>query len=684
MVIKPQPDVDVTTTAPTEMPTKRRLRVFAFDPSLSTELENYDVSEVTVGVRWETDLKPGPVGEYLEVIDVDPASDCVYAPIDLNNPALLAKDGHVPSEGNPHFHQQMVYAVAMSTIQHFERSLGRKVMWSDQRFTVTENKKQSEKWAPTERLRIYPHALRENNAYYDSEKKALLFGYFPAQPAEVDLAMPGGLVFTCLSHDIIAHETTHAILDGIQPHFLEPSNRDVLAFHEAFSDLVALFQHFTYPEVLSRQIARARGNLSTETLLGQLAMQFGKASGERCALRDAIGEVDEATNAWRRRKPDPAAFQKASEPHDRGALFVAAVFDAYLAIYRHRTRDLFRIATGGTGVLPDGDLHPDLVRRLANEAAKVAEHLLTMSIRAVDYCPPVDITFGDYLRALITADFDVMPEDERNYRVAIVEAFRSWGIYPEDVRTLSIESLRWNSPDDATQNDQLKPFLSGIYGVLNDHDARWGGGQAWEELRSGVDTTGKAGFEPRRKLTRMELNRRTDAISARLHEVIREMANRSSGNGRTISKTIFGLNVASGHEADTNFRVANLCPIRRPHPDGGVKEDLLLQIVQRRPGYFDQEMQKTEDKRFNSVDASAPELRSCDFKFRGGTTFIIDLETYQLRYAIQKSIFSQHRMNRQREYLMALIGLDERELYFGKTPDSMRLAHLHGRKAIHE
>ena len=30
------------------------------------------------------------------------------------------------------------------------------------------------------RLRIYPHALREANAYYDPEKIALLFGYFPA------------------------------------------------------------------------------------------------------------------------------------------------------------------------------------------------------------------------------------------------------------------------------------------------------------------------------------------------------------------------------------------------------------------------------------------------------------------------------------------------------------------------
>jgi len=41
---------------------------------------------------------------------------------------------------------------------------------------------------------------------------------------------------------------------------------------------------------------------------------------------------------------------------------------------------------------------------LALEAARAAQHVLNMCIRALDYCPPVALTFGDYLRALITAD----------------------------------------------------------------------------------------------------------------------------------------------------------------------------------------------------------------------------------------------------------------------------------------
>ena len=74
------------------------------------------------------------------------------------------------------------------------------------------------------------------------------------------------------------------------------------------------------------------------------------------------------------------------------------MFDAFLAIYKARIADLLRISTGGTGVLPGGAIHPDLVRRLADEAAKSAGHVLNMCIRALDYLPPVDVTFFEYLR----------------------------------------------------------------------------------------------------------------------------------------------------------------------------------------------------------------------------------------------------------------------------------------------
>src|SRR5262249_17501936 len=60
-------------------PHLRRLRVFAFDPSLALEWDTARINETALQVPWEN-LDKGPVGEYLEVIDRDSASGCFYAP----------------------------------------------------------------------------------------------------------------------------------------------------------------------------------------------------------------------------------------------------------------------------------------------------------------------------------------------------------------------------------------------------------------------------------------------------------------------------------------------------------------------------------------------------------------------------------------------------------------------------
>ena len=158
---------------------------------------------------WEP-LEAGPIGKYVEVVDFDPPTGCFYAPVNLDDPAVLAQQGLTPSEGNPQFHQQMVYAAAMTTIDRFEQSLGRKAFWTD-RFERGSVEGTDEF---VERLRIYPHALRMANAYYSRNRGSLLFGYFPATDDRTSGQFPGGMVFTCLSHDIVAHETTHALLDG--------------------------------------------------------------------------------------------------------------------------------------------------------------------------------------------------------------------------------------------------------------------------------------------------------------------------------------------------------------------------------------------------------------------------------------------------------------------------------------
>src|SRR3990172_8508553 len=110
-------------------PKERLLQVFAFDPSLNLSLDTAVINHLHLSIPWE-DVDPGPVGEYLEVVDVDPASGRFYPPVDLDEAYLLVQNGLTPSEGTPQFHQQMAFAVASRTIRNFERALGRKAQWS--------------------------------------------------------------------------------------------------------------------------------------------------------------------------------------------------------------------------------------------------------------------------------------------------------------------------------------------------------------------------------------------------------------------------------------------------------------------------------------------------------------------------------------------------------------------------
>ncbi|HEV2736760.1 MAG TPA: hypothetical protein VGV85_18110 [Longimicrobiaceae bacterium] len=597
-----------------EPPVSRRLRILAFDPSLATRLDTATINEITLHVPWEEDLCPGPVGEYVEVVDCDPASGVVYRPVDLNDRHVLAQDGLPPSESDPQFHQQMVYAVAMTTIRHFERALGRVAFWADHRIRTDRGEFRTQF---VRRLRIYPHAVRDRNAYYSPTRKALLFGYFPVAARDEHNA-PGTLVFTCLSHDVVAHEVTHALLDGVHPRFNEPSNPDVHAFHEAFADIVALFQHFSYPAVLESQIRRTRGDLHTESLLAQLAHQFGRATGRGSALRDALGETDPDTGAWKPRRPDPHALEKAREPHARGSVLVAAVFRAFLLIYRARTADLFRIATQGTGTLPAGDIHPDLAQRLAAEAAKCAERVLQMCIRAIDYCPPVDVTFGDFLRGVITADLDYAPEDPAGFRIVFIQSFREWGIYPRGVTSLGVDALVWPRGDDLLQ-DLRGEIPAGATGA----DVR---GNLKEFVVSAT------------RDWNLESNRyRVWKALAPVRAKLREWLHDSDSMGRHYAK-LFGLvvdrtaprTVSRNGRGEPAVEVHAVRPTLRRTVSGVTRTDLVIEVTQRRLGYFDPAVQERVDR-----GESSPDDWPHDFVHRAGCTILVDTRTAEVRRVIR-------------------------------------------------
>lgn len=384
----------------------RRWTVLAQDPSI---LDKGQALTTTVEVPAER-LERGPKGHRVHVIDYDTSTDIMYGAREESPEIDRYTKTHDIDKlvRDPHFHQQNVYALTMTTLYEFERALGRPVNWG---FTE-----------PSHQLKVAPHAFMDANAYYSRESESLNFGYFPDDN--------GKRIYTCLSHDIVVHETTHAVLDGLRKFYLAPSSPDQAGFHEGFADIVALLSVFRHRETIEHVLLPlcdksgrvAARNLDPEVLgdtaIAKLAEEMGEAlEGVRgAALRQSV-----------RIKPDKRHYTSAryEEEHDRGELLVAIIMRVFLAIWVKRIKPL--------------QLHehaPVARKVVAEEGETAAKNLLNMAIRALDYMPPIDMTYRDYLSALITADEQLYPDDGKyHYREELLAEFAAFGIAPASDKT---------------------------------------------------------------------------------------------------------------------------------------------------------------------------------------------------------------------------------------------------------
>ncbi len=392
----------------------RRLTVVAQDPGVRT---GPDARILTAPVQLPyEDLGPGPTGHRVHVVDYDSSTRTFYAPVALAPPDPAAPDPVPPRDavilGDPGFHAQNVYGLVMRTLARFEFALGRRVAWGFE----------------AHQLKVVPHAFEAANAFYSPESESLLLGYF---------RRGDDLVFTCLSHDVVVHETTHALLDGLRGRFMAPSSPDQAAFHEGYADIVALLSVFSMSEVLAELVDKAAGGKAGRGGSGKADPDglIHERKVETRRLQDSVlfGLADEMdpglagarVNALRRSvgiEPDARILDQFEfgEPHRRGEVLVAAVMRAFLDVWTRRLVALGRIQ----GVYLDR-------LRVAEEGADVADQLLTMAIRAIDYTPPIHLTFGDFLSAVLTADTEVRDVDTRfHLRDALREWFAAYGIAP--------------------------------------------------------------------------------------------------------------------------------------------------------------------------------------------------------------------------------------------------------------
>lgn len=397
----------------------RPVTIVAQDPGVRDGDDNVIMAEVDIPSER---LEPGPRGHRVHVIDYDATLDRLYQPYDFDKE--YKQVGHDPFRditfdriiGDPSFHSWNTYAIAMRTLGRFEFALGRKVAWNQ----------------AGHQLKVFPHAFRDANAFYARDSESLMFGYFRGRK---------NTIFSCLAHDVIAHETSHAVIDGLRSWFTDPSSKDQGAFHEGFSDVVALLEVFSVPVVVRALLERSWGEKAKADPTGEALdakspdkqhLEKEGATFEKLVTTHLFGLAEEMGkelastrgNALRRSvvlKPFTEWLDDATwdEPHRRGEIISAAMLRAFARVWSERIERLQQV---------NGEYD---IWAVAVEGAEAAATMVTTAIRAIDYTPPIHLTFKDYLSALLTADYELRPHIDRyGLREHLKRSFAEFGIQP--------------------------------------------------------------------------------------------------------------------------------------------------------------------------------------------------------------------------------------------------------------
>lgn len=347
---------------------------------------------------WEPGLRDGPTSARFAVVDYDATSNTLTPPAtwDREQNCYRAPDS-TPLDRDAialfQFHQLSVWARIQNTLDYFEGGfgLGRRITWA----------------FDGNRLIVLPHAGYGENAYYDRASKSLQFYYFNGL---------NGTVYTCLSSDIVNHEFGHAVLDGLRPYYYESVNGETAAFHEFLGDLTAILMAFRNNAFRRHVLEKCKGDLNNDTLLANLAQEFGEAVTGEAYLRSALNKKsmqDLADNL---------------EPHALSEVLTGAMFDLLKGIYaKQRESDREEHATGR--------------KKMSDLAALAATvpRMQTMAIQPLDLLPPCSVTFRDYALAVLRTEQVANPTDPKGYRALMLDIFFRRGILSEDERKRLLE-----------------------------------------------------------------------------------------------------------------------------------------------------------------------------------------------------------------------------------------------------
>jgi len=274
----------------------------------------------------------------------------------------------IQTPGTDAFDAVHTYAVVRQTFTMYQHALGSPLPW------------QWNTGGNTDPLSVFPHGLCNTmNAFYSRNQKALRFGDFikPGAPPH------SPRVFTCRSLDIVAHETGHAVLDGLKPQWIPVNNPlQTGGLHESFGDLTAVFLALCQLDQVEATIAQTKANLYDKTCLADLAEECGLALGKPNGLRNADNDF--------------TLSEVGNEVHAISQVFTGAIYDILADIFAFERKPAKR---------------DDAV-----VLYEVGQYLCSLLLRAIVQAPAAAATYAHVANNMLhIAAQDGMPVQYRNF-----------------------------------------------------------------------------------------------------------------------------------------------------------------------------------------------------------------------------------------------------------------------------
>jgi hypothetical protein len=282
------------------------------------------------------------------------------ARIEVKDPAIPAVEPNafgdfVTMPDTPQFDAVHTFAVVRQTLTMYQRALSA----AGAAMPLPWQWNSSVDTAP---LQVFPYGLPNvMNAFYSRSQACLKFGDFvPSADAP--------RVYTCRSFDIVSHETGHAVLDGLKPHWLEADNPPQTGgLHEAFGDLTAIFLALSQLDQCEAVVAQTKAHLHDKTFLADIAEQFGLALGGTNGLRNADNDL--------------TLSQAGTEVHAISEVFTGAVYDILADIFAFERK-------------------PEL-EDCAGVLHRVASWLRGLVLRALIAAPDLGATYADVANEML-------------------------------------------------------------------------------------------------------------------------------------------------------------------------------------------------------------------------------------------------------------------------------------------